>query len=129
MAAIFGAEIMINSTPDYVIVGAGSAGCVLASRLTEDPNVKVLLLEAGGPDKKQEIQIPAAFPKLFKTECDWAYETEELERLNGRRMFWPRGRVLGGSSSINSMIYSRANRSDHDSFSELGAEGWGYDDI
>ncbi|HKC89464.1 MAG TPA: lycopene cyclase family protein, partial [Blastocatellia bacterium] len=63
---------MINSTQDYIIVGAGSAGCVLANRLTEDSNVKVLLLEAGGPDKKQEIQIPAAFPKLFKTECDWA---------------------------------------------------------
>ena len=129
MAAIFGAEIMINSTQDYIIVGAGSAGCVLANRLTEDSNVKVLLLEAGGPDKKQEIQIPAAFPKLFKTECDWAYETEELDHMNRRRMFWPRGRVLGGSSSINAMVYSRANRSDHDRFGELGLKGWSYDDI
>jgi choline dehydrogenase len=120
---------MINPTPDYIIVGAGSAGCALANRLTEDPNVSVLLLEAGGPDKKQEIQIPAAFPKLFKTECDWAYETEELEHMNSRRMFWPRGRVLGGSSSINAMVYSRANRSDHDRFSEFGVEGWSYDDI
>jgi len=120
---------MINPTPDYIIVGAGSAGCALANRLTEDPNVSVLLLEAGGPDKKQEIQIPAAFPKLFKTECDWAYETEELEHMNSRRMFWPRGRVLGGSSSINAMVYSRANRGDHDRFSEFGVEGWGYDDI
>jgi choline dehydrogenase len=120
---------MVNPTSDYVIVGAGSAGCALANRLTEDSNVKVLLLEAGGPDKQQKIQIPAAFPKLFKTECDWAYETEELEHMNHRRMFWPRGRVLGGSSSINAMVYSRANRIDHDRFSELGAEGWSYDDI
>jgi len=120
---------MINSTSDYVIIGAGSAGCALANRLTEDSDVKVLLLEAGGPDKRQKIQIPAAFPKLFKTECDWAYETEELEHMNRRRMFWPRGRVLGGSSSINAMIYSRANRGDHDRFGELGVEGWGYDDI
>lgn len=114
---------------DYVIVGAGSAGCVLANRLTADPQVKVLLLEAGGPDKKREIHIPAAFPKLFKTECDWAYETEELEHMNGRRMFWPRGKVLGGSSSINAMVYSRANRGDHDGWGELGIEGWSYDEI
>ncbi len=120
---------MADSTPDYVIIGAGSAGCALANRLTEDSNVKVLLLEAGGPDKKQEIQIPAAFPKLFKTECDWAYETEELEHMNRRRMYWPRGRVLGGSSSINAMIYSRANRRDHNYWRSLGLEGWGYDDI
>jgi choline dehydrogenase len=120
---------MVNPTPDYVIVGAGSAGCALANRLTEESNVGVLLLEAGGPDKQQKIQIPAAFAKLFKTECDWAYDTEELEHMNGRRMFWPRGRVLGGSSSINAMIYSRANRSDHDRFGELGVEGWSYDDI
>ena len=120
---------MTNSIPDYIIVGAGSAGCALANRLTEDSNVKVLLLEAGGTDKKAKIQIPAAFQKLFKTECDWAYETEELEHMNRRRMYWPRGRVLGGSSSINAMVYSRANRSDHDRFSEFGVEGWDYDDI
>jgi choline dehydrogenase len=120
---------MIHPTPDYVIIGAGSAGCALANRLSEDSNVKVLLLEAGGPDKMRKIQIPAAFQKLFKTECDWAYETEELEHMNRRRMFWPRGRVLGGSSSINAMVYSRANRSDHDRWRELGVEGWSYDDI
>jgi choline dehydrogenase len=120
---------MSHPTYDYIIIGAGSAGCVLARRLTEDAHVKVLLLEAGGPDKRQEIHIPAAFNKLFKTECDWAYETEELEQMHHRRMFWPRGKVLGGSSSINAMVYSRANRGDHDGWRALGIEGWSYSDI
>ena len=111
---------------DYVIVGAGAAGCVLANRLTEDPAVKVLLLEAGGPDKKQEIHIPAAFNKLFKTDCDWAYFTEPLKHMNNRQMYWPRGKVLGGSTSINAMVYSRANAKDHDAW---GIEGWRYADI
>ena len=114
---------------DYVIVGAGSAGCVLANRLTADPDVKVLLLEAGGPDKKQEVQIPAAFPKLFRTEYDWAYETEEQPHMNRRRIFWPRGKTLGGSSSINAMLYCRANRLDHDRWNGLGFVGWSYQDV
>ncbi|HKX31073.1 MAG TPA: choline dehydrogenase [Blastocatellia bacterium] len=114
---------------DYVIIGAGSAGCVLAHRLTEDSTVKVLLLEAGGPDRQLKIQIPAAFPKLFRSECDWAYETEEQPRMHGRKIFWPRGKVLGGSSSINAMIYSRANRRDHDRWAELGIEGWSYREV
>lgn len=114
---------------DYVIVGAGSAGCVLACRLTEDPAVKVLLLEAGGPDKKQEIQVPAAFGKLFKSEIDWAYETEPQPHMLERRMYWPRGKVLGGSSSINAMIYSRPNRRDHDAWADLGIRGWSYSDV
>ncbi len=80
---------------DYIIVGAGSAGCVLANRLTEDPRTTVLLLEAGGRDQKQEIHIPAAFSKLFKTEYDWAYYTEEQPHLNNRRLYWPRGRERG----------------------------------
>jgi choline dehydrogenase len=117
-------------TPDYIIIGAGSAGCVLAHRLTEDANVKVLLLEAGCPDKKQEIRIPAAFNKLFKTECDWAYETEPQPHLHNRKIYWPRGKVLGGSSAINAMVYSRANKYDHERWrAELGIEGWGYDDV
>jgi choline dehydrogenase len=114
---------------DYVIVGAGSAGCVLANRLTEDPTTTVLLLEAGGPDEAQEIHIPAAFSSLFKSPLDWAYETEEQPYLNNRRLYWPRGRVLGGSSSINAMVYIRGNRRDYDHWRDLGNEGWGYSDV
>jgi choline dehydrogenase len=113
----------------YITIGAGSAGCVLAHRLTEDPQINVLLLEAGGPDKRREIHIPAAFNKLFKTGCDWAYETEEQPHLYYRKIFWPRGRVLGGTSSINAMIYSRANAKDHDRWAEVGVTGWSYRDV
>jgi len=88
---------------DYVIVGAGSAGCALAARLTEDPETTVLLLEAGGQDDARDIHIPAAFPRLFQSPVDWAYLTEEEPHLNGRKLYWPRGKVLGGSSSINLM--------------------------
>lgn len=114
---------------DYIIIGAGSAGCVLAHRLTENPACQVLLLEAGGPDKAQEIQIPAAFNKLFKTACDWAYFTEPQPQMNNRQIYWPRGKVLGGSSSINAMVYSRANAADHDAWAELGIEGWSYAEV
>ena len=114
---------------DYVIVGAGSAGCVLAARLTEDPACRVLLLEAGPPDRKLEIRIPAAFNKLFKTRYDWAYETVPQEHLDGRPRFWPRGKTLGGSSSLNAMMYVRGNRVDYDAWAELGNDGWGYDDV
>jgi choline dehydrogenase len=114
---------------DYVIVGAGSAGCVLANRLTGDPSISVLLLEAGGPDTKQEISIPAAFSKLFKTPYDWAYFTEEQPHLNKRKLYWPRGKTLGGSSSINAMIYIRGNRRDYDEWHELGNEGWSFSDV
>ena len=114
---------------DYVIVGAGSAGCVLANRLTEDPSTTVLLLEAGGSDEEQAIHIPAAFSSLFKSPLDWAYETEEQPHLHNRRLYWPRGKVLGGSSSINAMIYMRGNRRDYDHWGELGNEGWSYSDV
>jgi len=114
---------------DYIIVGAGSAGCVLANRLTEDPQTTVLLIEAGGSDKKQEIHIPAAFSKLFKTPYDWAYFTEEEPHMANRKMYWPRGKVLGGSSSINAMIYIRGNHADYDSWRDEGNAGWGHADV
>ncbi len=109
---------------DYIIVGAGSAGCVLAARLSERPAVKVLVLEAGGADRRANVRIPAAFSKLFKTAADWAYYTENEPRLNGRRLYWPRGKMLGGCSSMNAMIYIRGNRRDYDRWRELGCTGW-----
>ena len=114
---------------DYIIVGAGSAGCVLANRLSEDPAVKVLLLEAGGPDKRKEIHMPLAFSKLFKGPCDWAYYTEPEPQLGNRNLYWPRGKVLGGSSSLNAMIYIRGHRFDYDQWRDLGNAGWGYSDV
>ncbi|MFC7448472.1 GMC family oxidoreductase [Rhodococcus daqingensis] len=115
---------------NYVIVGAGSAGCVLAARLTEDPSVSVLLLEAGGEDDADEIKIPAAFPALFKTKWDWNYETAPQKHLDERRAYWPRMKALGGCSSMNAMIYIRGNPADYDGWrDEHGAQGWGYQDV
>jgi choline dehydrogenase len=114
---------------DYIIIGAGSAGCVLANRLSEDRQTRVLLLEAGGPDKKKEIHIPLAFSKLFKTSCDWAYYTEPEAALENRSLYWPRGKVLGGSSSINAMIYIRGHRADYDGWRDQGNPGWGYAEV
>jgi choline dehydrogenase len=114
---------------DFVIVGAGSAGCVLAARLSEDPAVRVLLLEAGPGDRHKHIHIPAAFSKLFKTPLDWQFHTEEQPHLGGRRLYWPRGKMLGGSSSINAMIYIRGHRRDYDGWRALGNDGWGFDDV
>jgi choline dehydrogenase len=112
---------------DYIIVGAGSAGCVLASRLTEDPQTTVLLLEAGAADHiRPDIRIPVAFTTHFHTPYDWAYTTEAEPCMLGRKMFWPRGKVLGGCSSINAMIYIRGNRSDYDAWEAAGNPGWGY---
>jgi choline dehydrogenase-like flavoprotein len=114
---------------DYVIVGAGSAGCVLAARLSERPEVKVALIEAGPPDTAQEIHIPAAFPQLFKTQYDWDFLTEPEPQLDGRRVYLPRGRMLGGSSSMNAMVYIRGNRADYDGWAKGGATGWEYDSV
>jgi choline dehydrogenase len=115
-----------NTTFDYIVVGAGSAGCVLANRLSAGGAATVALVEAGGPDKRQEIHIPAAFSKLFKGPCDWAYFTEEQPHLDNRKLYWPRGKVLGGSSSMNAMIYTRGDAHDFDSWN---AEGWGWADV
>jgi choline dehydrogenase-like flavoprotein len=115
---------------DYVIVGAGSAGAVLAARLSEDPATSVLLLEAGGEADADEVMIPAAFPSLFKTRWDWNYTTTEQKQLHNRRAYWPRMKALGGCSSMNAMIYIRGNRADYDSWrDQYGAAGWGYDDV
>jgi choline dehydrogenase len=118
-----------GSVYDYVIVGAGSAGCVLAARLSEDPDVTVALLEAGGPDSADEIHTPAAFPAVFKSSLDWDLLGEQEPGLGKRRLYLPRGRVIGGSSSINAMIYIRGNRADYDEWAAMGFEGWGYDDV
>ena len=111
---------------DYVIVGAGSAGCVLAARLSEDPDVSVLLLEAGPPDAKANIHVPLGYLKLARTDVDWDYCTAPEAGCHGRRLPIPRGKVLGGSSSINAMIYIRGNRADYDGW---GAPGWSWDDL
>ena len=115
---------------DYVIVGAGSAGCVLALRLTENPSTRVLLLEAGPPDDADEIHIPAALNLLFQSTYDWDFRTVPQERAAGREIYWPRGRMLGGSSSMNAMIYIRGNRHDYDTWrDDYGCSGWGYADL
>jgi len=114
---------------DYVIVGGGSAGCVLARRLSDDPKTSVLLLEAGGPAAQREFVIPAAFSKLFRSVHDWAFYTDPQPHLGNRQLYWPRGKVLGGSSSINAMIYIRGHRQDFDYWRNLGNTGWGFNDV
>ena len=115
---------------DYIIVGAGSAGCVLANRLSADPDVSVLLVEAGGRDWHPFIHMPAGLAKLINNRSiNWHYETEPEAALNGRKLYWPRGRVLGGSSSINAMCYIRGHARDYDEWAEAGNNGWGWSEV
>ncbi len=121
---------MKRAAYDYVVVGAGSAGCVVASRLSEDPGIRVLLVEAGPADRNPWIHVPGGLFKLIHNPgVDWCYQTEPEPGLDGRRMRWPRGRVLGGSSSINGMVYIRGQREDFDHWASLGNAGWAYDDV
>jgi choline dehydrogenase len=119
-----------TKTFDFIIIGAGSAGCVLANRLSADPANKVLLLEAGGRDLNPLFRLPMLMGKLFHSGIyNWHYHTEPEPYLNGRSLYWPRGKVLGGTSTINGMIYVRGNRHDYDSWAQMGATGWSYDEV
>jgi 4-pyridoxate dehydrogenase len=115
---------------DYIIVGAGSAGCVVANRLTEDAGARVLIVEAGGRDWNPLIHVPIGMGKMHDHAMhDWGYETEPEPNLNNRRIEAMRGKVLGGSSSINVMAYTRGNRGDYDRWAQKGARGWSYADV
>ena len=115
---------------DFVVVGAGSAGCVIAARLSEDPATKVVVLEAGGLDTNRWIHIPLGFGKTFADpSVNWCYETEPDPGAGGRKIFWPRGKVLGGSSSINGMVYIRGQMEDFDMWRQQGNTGWSFDDV
>ena len=119
-----------QNTFDYIIVGAGSAGCVLANRLSASGKHTVLLLEAGPRDRNIWIHVPLGYGKLFKAKSvNWMYQTEPEPGLNGRSVFQPRGKVLGGSSSINGLLYVRGQHEDYDRWRQLGNTGWGFDDV
>lgn len=115
---------------DYAVVGAGSAGCVLANRLSADARHRVLLLEAGPADRSLWIHLPIGYGKtMFHPVYNWGFHTEPDPGMNGRRIYWPRGRALGGSSSINGLIFIRGQREDYDHWAALGNRGWGWSDV
>ena len=111
---------MTIKTVDYIIIGAGSAGCVLANRLSKDGANQVLLLEAGAPDRDPKIHIPGAYGQLFKQSYDWGFWTEPQPQVNNRKIYLPRGKTLGGCSSTNAMAYVRGNAADYDQWTALG---------
>ena len=134
LICLFHREVVLFEEYDYIIVGGGSAGCVLANRLSENPNVTVLLIEAGGQDINHNIPIPLAFTQLqLDPNIDWMYTTtpqkEACISLKGQKSAWPRGKVLGGSGSIGTMMHTRGNKEDYDQWEELGAKGWSYKDL
>jgi choline dehydrogenase len=114
---------------DYIIVGSGSAGSVLANRLSAKPEIKVLLLEAGGSDNSFYVRMPAGIANLSGPRFNWGFETAPQAAMKGRRMYWPRGRLIGGSSSVNAMVYMRSQPADYDHWRQLGNAGWSYDDV
>ncbi len=119
-----------NVTFDYIVVGAGSAGCVLANRLSEDPDAKVLLLEAGGSDWNPWLHVPVGYFKtMHNPSTDWCYLTDPDEGIKGRRLQWPRGKVLGGSSALNGLLYIRGQREDYDDWAQAGNTGWDYESV
>ena len=120
-----------QSAVDYIIIGAGSAGCTLAARLTEDPNIRVALIEAGGKDKSLFVRMPAGVGNLMREKgaYNWGFWTTPQKHMDGRRLFWPRGKGFGGSSSINGMLYVRGHAGDYDQWRQMGLTGWSFDDV
>ena len=120
----------MNESFDYIIIGAGTAGCILANRLTENENIKVLLIEAGGKDTNPWIHIPGGYFKtMHNPKTDWCFITEEEKFCNNRKMLIPRGKTLGGSSSINGMLYIRGHANDYNYWRQLGNIGWSWEDV
>jgi choline dehydrogenase len=123
-------EAGLDEEADYVVVGAGTAGCILAARLSEDPDTRVVLLEAGPADRDVWIHVPAGYARLLASgRYDWGLSTEAEPGLHDRSIRWPRGRVLGGSGSINGLAFLRGSPRDYDRWAQAGARGWSYEEV